>query len=454
MSKTHGTVLRHWNQFRSFANRPATLQVADLERDLREFVGYLLSLRACGGSTIKSYLTLLPAALAGSQSLTSPQFTLPHAIRRLLDVVAKEVAPKYPLDRSAATLATIRSIAEDSQIRAAVRAAVVVQYHLGFRGINVYITKKGSKERALHWGDCTQAGQGKMRTWTIRVRKEKTAKVHVGSFPDKVLAISEHTVMPCPVKAMDEMWENSISRGKADCVFTGVNYKQVSAALKQHSPEGQRLSPHSIRIGAASDVNAAGLSERVLQLKGNWATPQSANRYIRGSAQASKREMHAVASMADISLLQQTPSAHAILAQPAAADDLYQRQLGIPLPFSPAKQRPSPTVGALHNAILHNEQDDVLLLMLQHARGKWRAYFYDTASHSRCLKNRLHGGRYLGHYEPFTHAQLPRLLKHVVAYDGDKKGQLQVDSRAVCQSDSTYAVLRDRPNPVGRHSSL
>ena len=92
--------------------------------------------------------------------------------------------------------------------------------------------------------------------------------------------------------------------------------------------------------------------------------------------------------------------------------------------------------------------------MLQHARGKWRAYFYDTASHSRCLKNRLHGGRYLGHYEPFTHAQLPRLLKHVVAYDGDKKGQLQVDSRAVCQSDSTYAVLRDRPNPVGRHSSL
>ena len=319
-STNHGTTRNHWDAFRGGTDRPAQWREADLEDDLREFVGYLLSLGTMGGSTIQSYVALLPAALAGRDGLLTPSMRIPRMIKRLTDVVAKEIAPKHPLQRGAATLKVVCQVAADAAIPIAVRAAIVAQYHLGFRGINVYITKKGSKQRALHWGDCTPSGQkhSAHRVWTIRVRKEKTARTYVGTFPDKVLAVPNEASTPCPVAALDKMYDARKSDDPDACVFPAVNYKKVAEVLRKHSPTGQRLTPHSIRIGAATDVKDAGLSERVLQAKGNWATPQSANRYVRGSMVASKAEMSALATLLD-GHYEQSVFAPAGLANAAAA---------------------------------------------------------------------------------------------------------------------------------------
>ena len=319
-SKNHCTTRNHWDAFRGGTDRPAQWREADLEDDLREFVGYLLSLGTMGGGTIQSYVTLLPAALAGRDGLLTPSMRIPRMIKRLTEVVAKEIAPKHPLQRGAATLKVVCQVAADAAIPIAVRAAIVAQYHLGFRGINVYITKKGSKQRALHWGDCTPSGQkhSAHRVWTIRVRKEKTARTYVGTFPDKVLAVPNEASTPCPVAALDKMYDARKSDDPDACVFPAVNYKKVAEVLRKHSPTGQRLTPHSIRIGAATDVKDAGLSERVLQAKGNWATPQSANRYVRGSMVASKAEMSALATLLD-GHYEQSVFAPAGLANAAAA---------------------------------------------------------------------------------------------------------------------------------------
>lgn len=461
-SGKHLTVSRHWDSFSKFVglDNEDNCTFVPSEDQLREFAGYLLSLGTCGGASVKSYLILLPAALAGKFGLRAPNFTLPRSIRIVSDMIARELPAVTPLVRGAATLHVIQAVYQDSSINPAVRAAIVVQYHLGFRGINVYITKKGSQERALRWADCTLRDSGPSRFWSVRVRMEKTAAVHTGTFPDKLLVSSVHSNMPCPVTAMDSMFSEAIKDHiESRAVFPGVTYRHVSTALAKHSSNGEKLSPHSIRIGAATDINSAGLTERTLQAKGNWATPQSANKYVRASVQSNVREMAAVAQAAESAmLLPKAPLGGAgKMSALTAATSVVTRASSSDHAAAPSAGRSFlPTRRAqisLHGNVQHDTTSNILILLLNTKKGQWRGYFYDAQTHLRRLKSR-HNDHYLGHYEPFLDKQLPRLLAKTLPFCELKIADLLADYMAALDAPTQYFTLRNRINPRGRDASL
>ena len=450
-SKNHATVLKHWTSFGRETDRLNTpcVTAAGLQNDLIEFIGYLLSLGTVGGGSIESYVALLPAALAGRDNLFLPPFRIPRTVRFALEQIAREVPQTRQLHRGAATLPIIRTLNADVAIPYATRAAVVVQYHLGFRGINVYITKKGSKQRALHWGDCTQQGHGPLRSWSVRVRMEKTAKKHTGTFADKVLAVPDESSTPCPVSAMDKMWSLRTRDNLHDCVFPAVNYKKVAAALAKHSPPGMQLSPHSIRIGAATDVKDAGLSERVIQLKGNWSSPQSSNRYLRGSVTASKVEMSAVAK-ATVDTPLQIPASAAASGTAEAARTVQPRAT---LTEAPATTEPA-TLGNLHACVYRNFTDNVLLLIRRASPERIWAYFYDPVEHTRVLRRRQYGRMHLGHYEPIRLDQLYYFLTYSVPYEKPLTAQLAEDRSFLRLAPMSKSALIGRRNPAHSDASL
>lgn len=454
-SKNHATVLKHWTSFGRETDRLRTpcVTAAGLQSDLIEFIGYLLSLGTVGGSSIETYVTLLPAALAGRDNLFLPPFRIPRTVRFALEHIAREVPQTRPLHRGAATLPIIRNLNADDAIPYATRAAVVVQYHLGFRGINVYITKKGSKQRALHWGDCTQQGHGPLRSWSVRVRMEKTAKKHTGTFADKVLAVPDESSTPCPVSAMDKMWSLRTRDNPHDCVFPAVNYKKVAAALAKHSPPGMQLSPHSIRIGAATDVKDAGLSERVIQLKGNWSSPQSSNRYLRGSVAASKAEMSAVAKVTVGTSLQIPAPAAAAAATSGITEAARTVQPQATLTEEPAAAEPA-TFDNLHASVYRNFTDNVLLLLRRASPERIWAYFYDPDEHTRVLRRRQYGRMHLGHYEPIRQDQLHYFLTYSVPYEEPLTAQLAEDRSFLRSAPMSKSALVGRRNPAHSDASL
>ncbi len=464
-------MLKHWTNYRDETDRPVELDHSNLEDELQEFAGYLLSLGSVGGGSVLSYVSLLPAALAKQSGLTSPSFRIPRSIRTAVERIAREVPQTYSFERGPATLPVVRTIAADNSISYAVRAAIVVQYHSGFRGINVYITKKGSKRRALHWGDCVARGNGVDRSWTIRVRMEKTAKKHTGTFPDKVLAVPLEPSTPCPVTALDKMWSLRSSTDPNDCVFPAVDYKKVSAALKKHEPPGVKLSPHSIRIGAASDVRDAGLPERSVQQKGNWRVPQSANTYLHGSVKATQAEMSAVAKatlgtqhaapMGPHETSAKPASAAAAAATPAATDyaggDAAAAAVVAAQAITPAsgtQTHREPSFSQLHGRIYTNAVDDVVLLLRKASAERLWAYFYDPVSHERVLRPRSSGRKHLGHYELIHTTEVGHLLKFSKILDGQLTSDLAADAAHVRSKPMSSSALADRKNPRTRGRGL
>lgn len=439
-SGKHSTVWRHWQSFCSTIGMAPSVSKPD-ENCLRNFVGYLLDKGTAGGDSISSYLSLLPAALAHQQRLLQSAFALPKSVQLLCETLAKEVAPKTPLKRDAATLPTICAIWQDEQLDIAVRAAVVAQYHLGFRGINLYLTSKGSPERALQWRDCTPQGHGSTRSWTIRVRMEKTAKLHTGTFPDKLLVRSQHTNIPCPVQALDTMQASAgmVSQGDIRNVFPGVTHRLVAFALKKHAPADSSLHPHSLRIAAATDAYAAGLTARAVRLKGNWTSTQSADRYVRPTHTSSAREMRALAELpGPASSMLAAEEHHEAAAADAAAN----------LAAAPPASSLIPVMRQLklHGTLLTNSISQLVYLLAATAKGKWRAYFYSIETHERCLAHTVNGGKKLRHYEPFNDDEIPWLLSNTDALDTEPRGALKSDQAKLESGRGQYRSLTDRLN--------
>ena len=146
---SHSTVIKWFIRFlkelaAGEGRRDAAVPQYPSDETLMAFVGYMLEQKSLGGATVQGYIGRLPTALAmyHGQPPHAPKLTLSKALRTVIANAARRVASIRELKRDPATAETIAKIAADTTAQPLVKAAVVVQYHLGARGINIYSTSK------------------------------------------------------------------------------------------------------------------------------------------------------------------------------------------------------------------------------------------------------------------------------------------------------------------------
>lgn len=291
---SHSTVIKWFIRFlkelaAGEGRRDAAVPQYPSDETLMAFVGYMLEQKSLGGATVQGYIGRLPTALAmyHGQPPHAPKLTLSKALRTVIANAARRVASIRELKRDPATAETIAKIAADTTAQPLVKAAVVVQYHLGARGINIYSTSKSRENgsnmmRPLQWRDVTymHAFGSHPASWKVVLRMEKTASTHVGTFAPKFLVCSPNpAILPCPVEALQVAMKFRSSRLCTALVFPSVTDLKVNSLLARHSTPGRSLTTHSLRAGRVSDISGADLPEHARRMAGNWKADAMADRY-------------------------------------------------------------------------------------------------------------------------------------------------------------------------------
>jgi len=269
---------------------------------LEAFVGYLKGAGTAGGGSVKMYLARLPTALAlhHGQRPSDPRLVIPPAIQAMCDRAARVVPQVHPVVRDAVSLPELVNIVNDTDAHPLVAAAIVMQYTLGARGINVYSTGKSREaktqlERPLQWRDIRYlpAANGEPDTWLVTLRQEKTATSYTGSFAPKALTRSpDVSLLPCPVHALDVARRFRNSSAPEALLFPGVRDDHVNQLLKRHSAPGRKLSTHSLRKARVTTLKESGVEGSDMRLAGNWKNDAMPDRYAatRGTHSANVSE--------------------------------------------------------------------------------------------------------------------------------------------------------------------
>lgn len=428
------TVLRHWERFvKAAALSPA--QTAKPTTDTQiAFLGYLRSRGTVGGATARDYLLALPRALALAQGLWEPSFQLSPAAKRVAQRMSWELPPTKTLQRDPLTVTTLRHIAADTGVRADVRAALVVQFWLGARGINIYSTThgratRGGHQRLLMWKDLAWRGPDEV---LVTLRQEKNATQHVGTFPAIPLVRSpDPSVLPCPISALLRMQHAAREAGRVgpnDAVFPAVTDELVNAALARHAPPGTKLTTHSARSGAATTAWEAGASDRAVRVTGRWRTDGAADRYARVSARMATAAMRAIYRKHTVAETDELQRLEAMVTNLLARHDRENgagaRAGELPATTTePGSAGAAPAMVSGQIRINHMQGANSTIYLMARAadrRGEatWRAYLYDR-DHDRTLRPRL-GHGLLIEYETFQGTKAVEYFsKHSSLYETD-----------------------------------
>jgi len=299
---THGTVLRRFAKLYASARLEQPMLPRGLPktpgRELQlAFVGFLLAEDKVGGTTIADCVRRLPTALALHHSnFTSgyKQFNLHPEVAAAVSSIAVDLPAKRVLPRDPADINVISLAYSDKDTPFEVRAAIVLNYYLGFRSINMFSTKRGrsfhaktNQRRDLLWKDVRAVACNGVRGYEVIVRMEKTATTHSGSFAPKLLMPSLDE-LPCPVAVVDALAQLHGTEPDTP-ILPGVTASRVQRALQKHAEEGRRLTAYSLRIGATTDKATANLPMHVQRHSGNWASNTTADKYVRNTKQEWER---------------------------------------------------------------------------------------------------------------------------------------------------------------------
>ncbi len=380
------------------------------------FAGYLHEVASVGGSTVKDYLQRLPTALALYHSRFQSgyrQFTLDPEVKQAIKNMAVEIPPKRQTMRDPLTVDTLIKISQDQQLNSDVRSAIIVAFYLGFRPINIVSVKrsrakKQQHDRPLKWSDLRQLRLPNDQIgFEVVVRKEKTATKHSGDFAPKLLLPAEPG-MPCPVDAILDVATRH-GTNPDTVLFPNITDKHLQNALQKHAEDGQRLTPYSIRIGAATAIAAAGLPMEFQRRQGNWKCDKTVDTYVRNSLQKWKRTQAALRAISTPNLKEDCAKSRTLPHNTRKAT----RQSG-----------PQPQVRRYPDG-----KTDILLI--QHNRRQWRGYFYEPRTGERTQRYRERKPRLLMEYETFRETELPYMMKNTTAVSLQSNGQIDADIQHV-----------------------
>ena len=406
------TILRQWRAFSVFAKKHHRMAPTETWRPhpatLQRFAVWLVRAgaedRSRGGETAVNYVFRLPRALAWLGGKTQPQFSVPGALAVFMARLSKEVPAAHPLHRVPLGLAKLRTLVQSRVTPPEVAAAAVLQFHLGCRGINLYYTDAagGDHSRKLRWSDVTLVTEGKrIQRATVRMRKEKTARKHTGSFPDKHLVQSTMPdLVPCAVRALEAARRLAPPHSRNAPLFPHLTGRQMNDTMKKVFGQQAGVSTHSIRQGAVTEAVAAGATDRAARRKGGWARDSSADRYIVHDevyAQEALRRLQAAQAKR-----RQPPGPRARRAaggrrkrghpppvrapQPAPPHEPWEVPEAPPRAARAARAGAEPGETLLHHAMVLQapEYPHQFLLMTPQSQRVWRGYHYDCETQARC----------------------------------------------------------------------
>ncbi len=421
--RKHQAALGYWQQFctrYAISGASASSPSVDLQA---AYLGYLAQLPQLSGDTAASYLSVLPVALRNRLGKWTSPMVLHPSIRSACKVLKVRKPSGAPLKRDPLPLRVLSAIWKDPSIMVAVRAAVVIQYHLALRGCNVYRTGWSElfPDCLLQWSDVTPAtGRNGAQVLVIRIRAEKNAVTAVGSFQPELLVPSEWPEeLPCPVAAFAAV---GLGEAKTGPVFPLVTSKRVQYALDKHQLPGLRFTPHSLRSGAASDYVAAGGDDLGARQKGRWRSQAGLDRYAQQTEDRKRRELGRLVQVER----QMHAGAGAAAPAPAAAAEL------VPAAAEPARYHP------MHTAILYwptQPHEEKCLVLVCHPRAdKYWAYAYSPDGQRAFL---VHGpGKAKLQYVPLSRSELDKVVQHNPPMDAR-------DSRHVEFLPSDCPLLKD-----------
>lgn len=273
--KGYATTMNHFSKFYAqlasgVRELPRAIPQYPSIEVLDAFVGYLSLQDTIGGSSVLAYVTKLPTALAAyhHQGVTEELLRIPRAVMQAAKNAAQRLPQKKPLVRDAISLPELSAVVADPEADELVAAAMVIQFSLGLRGINVYSTGKSrevgmDEDRPLQWRDLRflPEANGEPETWLVTVRREKTATSHTGMFPPQPLTASPSpAVLPCPVRALQVARLHRSNHNPEALLFPGVRDDDVNRLLHKHSAPGRKLTTHSLRKGLVTEMKRAKLS--------------------------------------------------------------------------------------------------------------------------------------------------------------------------------------------------
>ena len=477
-TKAHRTVINHFLKFYSqlvvvLPNLPKSLPKYPSQHVLSSFVGYLACQPSLGGTTLRGYMARLPTALwmYHCQPEAEPKLVLPKSVKLMMDRAAWRIPQVNPVLRDAVSLPELVAVTQDPQADELVVSAMVLQYSLGVRGINVYSTGKSrsvgkEKERPLQWRDIRflPAANGEPDTWMVTVRQEKTATSYSGSFAPKPLTRSpDPTVLPCPVHALEVAEKFRASDKPSALVFPGVRDDAVNSLLTKHSAQGKKLTTHSLRKGRVTSLKEAGMDGSEMRLAGNWSNDHMPDKYVAPSGRH--------ADNVNAELIRALSNA----ATPSVSDDgqrLVLAAMGAHISQNTAASATEfdsvSEVGAskrtmrLRKRVAHSCVGtircpdgglDRLILLCQYSLKYFRGYYYCSETHSRCdYQGVSHRG--MQPYEPFTHMELEYLIEHSTAMEKQpgRGTDLEKDREQLNQAvyAKRYAIVAGRRKNVGQ----
>ena len=337
--------------------------------------------------------------------------------------MAVEIPPVRRTVRDPVTMDTLIRVSDDHGIPADTRSAIVVAFYLGFRPINLVSVKRSratgqQRDRPLKWSDLRVIEVNGKRGYEVTVRKEKTAASHSGDYAPKLLLPAEPG-LPCPVAALDSVGFRYTMRGDR-VLFPFTTDKDLQMALQKHAEPGQHLTPYSLRIGAATQLAAAGLPMEYQRRAGNWASNKTADKYVRNSASTWKRSQKAFSAL-------------------RSAGDGESK-------VRTTKQAHEPRLAARPGQIRQFPDKKTDMLLTLHKSGQWRGYFYCPVTGKRVKRPRARKPHSLVTYEPFKKSELGYMLHHTHDKPTVPVGELAADVHVIVQQ--LVAGVRRPGHPV------
>ena len=160
-NSNHRNVWRRWCDFGAACDISQAAATQPTTRHILAFLGWLQERPGVSGNTAAGYVKLLPTALQQHGNPDHVRTVLSKSVKRAAKALSLRKDVSKPLHRDALPLEALDAIWEDDTLDIAVRAAIVVQFHTGLRGCNVYWTRWARKHRylPLRWSDITERPQ-------------------------------------------------------------------------------------------------------------------------------------------------------------------------------------------------------------------------------------------------------------------------------------------------------
>lgn len=281
--RSPNTRLAYAKQWRKFTAWCSANSVAPLPAEPAHVALYISDQHA-GGVAVNSLRVARSAIKAAHVGAGLPDATADQLVKQALEGAIRKNAEAGVASKqaSALTAAAFAAIAATDAIPRPARggrleSAAAAQQRAAFDLAMIATARDGmlrcSELRALRWGDVERAEDGSGR---ITVRKSKTDQQGEGA----IQYLSRDTL-----RRLEEIRGDADDQALVFDVSVMAIHRRIVAAAAAAGLKG-RWSSHSMRIGMARDLAAAGIDLASLQVAGRWSSPEMPGRYIRAEEAA------------------------------------------------------------------------------------------------------------------------------------------------------------------------